>query len=118
MLVYTMISRNEKRQRRHRRIRARVSGTASRPRLSVFRSNRFISAQLINDELGVTLASAFSREVSGASALERARAVGAFIAQRGKERGVRAAVFDRGGYRYAGAIQALAEGARESGLKF
>ena len=79
-----MQSKATQRQRRHKRIRAKISGDASRPRLSVFRSNRFISAQLINDELGMTLASAFSREVSGASALERARAVGAFIARRGK----------------------------------
>ncbi len=113
-----MQSKATQRQRRHKRIRAKISGDASRPRLSVFRSNRFISAQLINDELGMTLASAFSREVSGASALERARAVGAFIARRGKERGVTAAIFDRGGYRYAGAIEALAEGARENGLQF
>lgn len=113
-----MKSKLEQRQRRHRRIRAKVSGTASRPRLSVFRSNRAISAQLINDETGTTVAAASSASVSAKSSEARAKAVGQAIAKRAKERGVTAAVFDRGGYLYAGAIRALADGAREGGLRF
>lgn len=103
--------------RRHRRIRAKVSGTAARPRLSVFRSNRSISAQLIDDEKSVTIASASSRTLKGSSA-EKARTVGKTIADKAKEKNVTSAVFDRGGYLYAGAIKALADGAREGGLAF
>lgn len=113
-----MQSKNDKRQKRHRRIRAKVRGTASRPRLSVFRSNRAISAQLINDETGTTVATASSASVSAKSSGARAKAVGQAIAERAKERGITAAVFDRGGYLYAGAIRALADGAREGGLQF
>lgn len=103
--------------RRHRRIRAKVSGTATRPRLSVFRSNRSISAQLIDDEKSVTIAAASSRTLKGSSA-EKARTVGKTIADKAKEKKVTSAVFDRGGYLYAGAIKALADGAREGGLAF
>ena len=103
--------------RRHRRIRAKVSGTASRPRLSVFRSNRSISVQLIEDEKAVTLASASSASLKGSSA-EKAKAVGKTIAEKAKAKKIELAVFDRGGYLYAGAIKALADGAREGGLKF
>lgn len=113
-----MESKNDKRQKRHRRIRAKVCGTASRPRLSVFRSNRAIFAQLINDETGTTVAAASSRGVSAKSSGARAKAVGQAIAKQAKERGVTVAVFDRGGYLYAGAIKALADGAREGGLQF
>jgi len=112
-----MESKNQKRQKRHRRIRAKVHGTVLRPRLSVFRSNRFISAQLIDDERAVTLASASSVSLKGSSA-EKAKTVGAAIAKKAQEKKIGAAVFDRGGYLYAGAIKALADGAREGGLRF
>jgi|SRR3989338_7856705 len=114
----TAISKNKKRQKRHRRIRAKVSGTAARPRLSVFRSNRAISAQLIDDEKAVTIASATSLTLRGASTSDKAKAVGKAIAVLAKQKSIEAAVFDRGGYLYAGAIKALADGAREGGLKF
>ena len=113
----TVNQKTEKRMRRHRRIRAKISGTSLRPRLSVFRSNRSISAQLIDDEKGITLASASSLSLKGSSA-EKAKAVGKTIADKAKEKNVGAAVFDRGGYLYTGAIKALADGAREAGLKF
>ena len=105
------------RARIRRRIRAKVSGTPARPRLSVFRSNKHIYAQLIDDLEGVTLAAASTRE-GGESGigLEAAKSVGQRIAERAKEAGVANAVFDRGGYRYHGNVKALAEGAREGGL--
>ncbi len=103
--------------RRHRRIRAKVIGTATRPRLSVFRSNRSIFAQLIDDEKAVTIAAASSARQNGTSA-EKAKAVGMSIAEKAQAKGVKTAVFDRGGYLYAGAIKALADGARGGGLVF
>ena len=112
------ISKNQKRQRRHRRIRAKVSGTATRPRLAVFRSNRYISAELINDETGTTVAAASSKGLTAKSSGERAMAVGHIVAEQAKGKGITAAVFDRSGYAYAGAIKALADGAREGGLAF
>jgi large subunit ribosomal protein L18 len=111
-------SKVTKRTRRHARIRARVIGTDARPRLAVFRSNRFIYAQLISDESGKTLLSADSRTAKGASARERAHEVGTTIAQAAKAKGITAAVFDRGGFQYQGTIAALADGAREGGLTF
>lgn len=99
----------QQRKHRHKRVRGRVYGTAQRPRLSVFRSNKHIYAQVINDEQGCTLASA-----SG----ENSREVGQTVAQRAQETGVKEIVFDRGGYRYHGRVKALAEGAREGGLRF
>jgi large subunit ribosomal protein L18 len=113
-----MESKNEQRQKRHKRIRAKVSGTAMRPRLSVFRSNRFLSAQVINDETGTTVVSATSRGLRANSSGERAKEVGKLVAQRAQEKGITSVVFDRGGYLYAGAIRALADGAREGGLVF
>lgn len=113
-----MESKNIKRQKRHRRIRAKIAGTAVRPRLSVFRSNRAISAQLIDDEKAVTLASASSMTLKGTSASDKAKAVGKAIAILAKQKNIEKAVFDRGGYLYAGAIKALADGAREGGLGF
>ncbi|MCX7607003.1 MAG: 50S ribosomal protein L18 [Bacteroidia bacterium] len=105
-----------------RRIRKKVSGTSIRPRLSVFRSNRFIYAQLIDDERGVTLVSASSREADVQSAasrpIERSRVVGQKLAERAKAAGIERAVFDRNGYQYHGNVRALAEGAREGGLIF
>ena len=102
--------------RRHNRIRARVQGTASKPRLAVFRSNRFIYAQLINDETGATLASADSRKAKGGNPTERATEVGKTIAEAAKKAGVEAVVFDRGGFKYQGAVAAVADGARKAGL--
>jgi len=113
----------ERRRIRRYRIRKRVSGTAERPRLSVFRSAKHIYAQLVDDRLGVTLAAASSREAL-APAGEAARriglsaAVGRRLAERAKEKGIARACFDRGGYRYHGRIKALADGARSAGLEF
>lgn len=111
-------SKAAQRTRRHARIRARVSGTGERPRLAVFRSNRFVYAQLIDDTKGTTIVSADSRLVKGANSRERAAAVGKLIAESAKGKGVTAVVFDRGGFQYQGIIAALADGAREAGLTF
>lgn len=104
---------NDPRTIRHNRVRAKVVGTTERPRLSVFRSSKFIYAQLIDDSVGKTLAAASSKEVKGGAAK-----VGVAIAKAAKEHKVKKAVFDRGGYRYLGQIKALADGAREGGLQF
>ena len=105
------------RRRIRRRIRSKVSGTPERPRLSVFRSNKHIYAQLVDDLAGTTLAAASTREGGvGSSGVEASKAVGQRIAERAKEAGVERAVFDRGGYRYHGNVKALAEGARDAGL--
>ena len=109
------------RVRRHTRVRRRVSGTAAQPRLAVFRSNQHIYAQIIDDEAGRTLAAASDIEVAlrgDGSKSDRARQVGTLVAQRVKQQGVTAVVFDRGGFRYAGRVQALADAAREEGLVF
>ncbi len=118
-----MISKPDKnkiRQRRHMRVRGKISGTAERPRLSIYRSNKNIYAQLIDDVKGVTLASAstLDSEVSGNTKTEQAAGVGALIAKRGVEKNISSVVFDRGGYLYHGRVQALAEAARENGLQF
>ena len=104
---------------RARRTRAKVQGTADRPRLSVFRSNRHIYAQLIDDQAGLTLASASSHipEVEGDNPMAIGKAVGMKLAEVAKAEGIQTAVFDRNGYRYHGRVQALADGAREGGLK-
>ena len=109
-----------RRLRRRRRVRARVSGTAERPRLSVFRSNRGIQAQLIDDVNGHTLAAVSwtEDELKALPRMDQAKRVGELIAERGKHAGIEHCVFDRGGYRYHGKVQALAEGAREGGLRF
>ena len=112
------IEKQEKRARRHVRIRSRVSGTALKPRLAVFRSNRYVYAQLINDELGTTVASADSRTVTGANLTERGTAVGKTIAENAKKAGIEKVVFDRGGFKYQGVVAALADGARAGGLQF
>lgn len=106
------------RTRRHIRIRSRVSGTAGKPRLAVFRSNRYVYAQLINDETGTTLAAADSRKMTGANLVERGKAVGNALAEFAKKEGVTKVVFDRGGFKYQGVVAALADGAREGGLEF
>lgn len=110
-------SKNDLRKRRHARIRGRIVGTALRPRLAVYRSNRFVSAQLIDDEAGKTLAAAHGREFPGAQGAQ-ARAVGEAVALRAKAAGISAVVFDRGGYEYGAQVKALADAARESGLQF
>jgi large subunit ribosomal protein L18 len=108
------------RERRHKRVRAKVFGTAERPRLVVFRSNRGIEAQLVDDLEGKTVAAATWLHLSKAkgSKTDQAAEVGKLLAQRAKETGVGSAVFDRGGYLYHGRVKALAEAAREGGLKF
>ncbi len=112
------------RDRRHRRVRARVSGTSQRPRLNVFRSLSNIYAQVIDDEAGRTLVSASTidadvkAQLEGKNKTEAAKVVGKVVAERAKEAGINAVVFDRGGYQYHGRVAALAEGAREGGLEF
>jgi len=106
------------RARRHRRGRARVSGTDKKPRLAVFRSNRFLYVQLIDDERGATLASASSQNMQGKSMMEAAKIVGENIAKKALEKGVTAVVFDRGGFTYTGRIKVLADSARAGGLTF
>jgi large subunit ribosomal protein L18 len=110
--------KQSKRVVRHNRIRAKVSGTAERPRLAVFRSNRFVYAQLIDDVAGRTLAAVDTRKQKGATLSERATAVGTAIAETAKKAGLTEVVFDRGGFRYQGTIAALADAARAGGLKF
>lgn len=106
------------RAKRHNRLRHKVSGTATRPRLAVFRSNMFVYAQLIDDEAGKTLAAADSRKEGKGTPLEKAQAVGAAIAKKAAEHKITEAVFDRGGFRYQGIVAALADAAREGGLRF
>jgi large subunit ribosomal protein L18 len=108
------------RLRRRRRVRAKVNGTAARPRLSVFRSNRGIGAQLIDDVQGHTLAAVSWTEgdLKTMGRMDQAKRAGALLAERAKAAGVEECVFDRGGYRYHGKVKALAEGAREGGLRF
>ena len=114
----TTQSRDALRRKRHARLRLRISGSADRPRLSVFRSAKFIYAQVIDDATGRTLAAASSREaeLAGDTKVDTARAVGRAVAERAKAAGVGAVVFDRGGYQYHGRVRSLAEGAREGGL--
>lgn len=117
------ISSNEARQRRHRRIRMRVTGTATKPRLNVFRSLEHIYAQVIDDVAGHTLVSAstvdkaLASELDGKKKREQATIIGRIVAQRALEAGITEVVFDRGGYLYHGRVQALADGARKGGLK-
>ena len=113
----TTTNKNELRLRRHARVRGRIYGTNTRPRLAVYRSNRFVSVQLIDDTAGKTLASAHGREFPGAQGAQ-AKAVGVAIAERAQAVGVTAVVFDRGGYQYGAQVKALADAARASGLSF
>ena len=114
------ITTEQKRKRRHRRVRGKVHGSAARPRLCVFRSSKGIYAQVIDDDRGVTLASASTLVLDGASGTksEKAAEVGKLVAQRAREAGVATVTFDRGGYLYHGRVKALADGAREGGLEF
>lgn len=110
------------RLRRHKRVRAKISGTAERPRLNVFRSLNHIYAQIIDDKTGVTICSASSldKDYEGPKAgnIEAAKAVGKLIGKKAADKNIKSCVFDRGGYLYHGRVQALAEGAREAGLEF
>ena len=110
--------KKEKRERRHAKIRNKISGTKEIPRLSVFKSNKHISVELINDVLGTTLASAHSREVKGKTMMEKSALVGASIALKAKAKKISKVVFDRGGFIYTGNVKALADSARSGGLKF
>ncbi len=112
------LNKVEKRLRVKRRVRRNIFGTAERPRLSVYRSNKEIYAQLINDLTGETIASASSRKQAKGTKSEQANAVGKTIAENAKKAGVETVVFDRNGYVYHGRVKSLAEGAREGGLKF
>ncbi len=105
------------REMRHKRLRAKIAGTAARPRLAVFRSNTAIYAQLIDDTAGKTLATVDSRKEKG-TGVEKAKVVGAAIAKKATAAGITEVVFDRGGFKYQGAIAALGDAAREAGLKF
>ncbi len=123
--------KTQKRDRRHARVRAKVLGTVERPRLSIFRSNKFIYAQIIDDEAGKTLVSASDMELKGATSakssgapkkkkgkIESSKTIGVELAKKAKEKNISKVVFDRGGYLYAGRVKAVAEGAREGGLDF
>jgi large subunit ribosomal protein L18 len=114
------LTTRQARERRHRRIRGKVAGTAERPRLAVFRSNKGIFAQLIDDESGRTLAGAswLGLKSFKGNRIEQATEVGKAVADAAKKAGIETVVFDRGGYLYHGRVKALAEGAREGGLKF
>jgi large subunit ribosomal protein L18 len=116
----TVMTKPAQRLRRRRRVRAKIRGTAERPRISVFRSNRGIFAQLIDDDSGRTIASVNWTEgdLRGLKRMEQATRAGTLLADRAKAAGVDTAVFDRGGYQYHGRIKALADGAREGGLTF
>jgi large subunit ribosomal protein L18 len=114
------LTKRQARERRHRRIRGKIAGTAERPRLAVFRSNRGIFAQLVDDESGSTLASAnwLALKSFSGNKTDQATEVGKALAAAAKQAGVETCVFDRGGYLYHGRVKALAEGAREGGLTF
>ncbi len=108
---------SELRKRRHARVRATIKGTAERPRLAVYRSNRFVSAQLIDDVAGKTIAASHGREFKGPQSVQ-ATSVGAAMAAKAKALGISSVVFDRAGYRYGGQVKSLADAAREGGLIF
>jgi len=116
----TLLTKRERRLRRRRRVRARVTGTAERPRLSVYRSNRGVFAQLVDDRQGHTVAAVnwIEPELRKLSASAQAKRAGELLAERAKAAGVESCIFDRGGYKYHGRVKALAEGAREGGLVF
>ena len=120
--MITKLDKNAVRRKRHARVRAKLSGTSARPRLNVFRSNKHIYAQIIDDMNGVTLASASTLDkelnLESSSNANAAQKVGELVAKRAAEKGISNVVFDRGGYLYHGRIQALADAARENGLQF
>ena len=120
--MITKLDKNATRKKRHARVRAKLSGTSARPPLNVFRSNKHVYAQVIDDMSGVTLASASTLDkeltLESTSNVEAAQKVGELVAKRAVEKGISSVVFDRGGYLYHGRIQALADAARENGLQF
>ena len=112
------LSKTQQRERRHRRVRAKVQGTEERPRLSIFKSNTRIVAQLINDEKGLTIAAVSSADEKGKTPREKAEAAASSLAKAAGAKGVKKVVFDRGGYQYLGTIKAFADSARKAGLDF
>jgi large subunit ribosomal protein L18 len=122
--MITPIDRSSERRRIHRRIRAKISGNATRPRLCVYRSSKYVYAQIVDDTQGKTLAAASTAEkdlrgdLKHAGNMQASKVVGKAIAERARAKGIETVVFDRGGYLYHGRIKAVAEAARESGLKF
>jgi large subunit ribosomal protein L18 len=116
----TVLTKPQQRLRRRRRVRAKIRGSSERPRLSVYRSNRGVFAQLIDDDRGHTVVAVnwTEPELRGLGPMEQATRAGELIAERAKQAGVDSCVFDRGGYQYHGRVKALAEGARDKGLKF
>jgi large subunit ribosomal protein L18 len=120
--MITKLDKNATRKKRHARVRAKLSGTSARPRLNVFRSNKHLYAQIIDDINGVTLASASTLDkdfaLDSTNNVEAAQKIGELVAKRAVEKGITSIVFDRGGYLYHGRIQALADAARENGLQF
>ncbi|MDE0142308.1 MAG: 50S ribosomal protein L18 [Caldilineaceae bacterium] len=118
------VTRTDARKRRHKRVRRKVSGTAARPRLNVFRSLKNVNVQVIDDQAGHTLVSASTMEADLQEVLadklkvEQAKEIGKIVAERAKEAGIEQVVFDRGGYRYHGRVKAVADGSREGGLVF
>jgi large subunit ribosomal protein L18 len=116
-----MRARNDARKRRHARVRKTIRGTTVRPRLTVYRSNKYIYAQVIDDDNGTTLATASSQEEplrTKTLTVDTAGEVGKLVAERAKDAGISSVVFDRGGYRFHGRVKALADGARDAGLEF
>ena len=116
--MITKLSRNKERVRRHKRVRSKLSGTSSTPRLVVFRSNKHIEVQVIDDTKGVTLVAVNSKKIDKANNIEVAKKVGTEVAKACLAKKINKVVFDRGGYIYHGKIEALANAAREAGLKF
>jgi large subunit ribosomal protein L18 len=116
--MFKPIDRNKQRKIRHRRMRFYMKGTPERPRLNVFRSNKQIYAQIIDDKNSVTLAQASSLKLENGANIEGAKEVGKLVAERAIEKGIKKIVFDRGGYLYHGRVKALADAAREAGLEF
>lgn len=116
--MFKAIDRNKQRKIRHRRMRFYMKGTPERPRLNVFRSNKQIYAQIIDDKNSVTLAQASSLKLENGANIEGAKEVGKLVAEKAVEKGIKKVVFDRGGYLYHGRVKALADAAREAGLEF
>ncbi len=112
------MSKEQQRQRRHRRVRAKVAGSKERPRLSIYKSNRSLFAQLIDDQAAHTLAAVSSVEEKGKTPRERAEKAAATLAKKAGEKGIKKIVFDRGGFQYAGTIKAFADAVRAAGLEF
>lgn len=112
------LTKSQQRDRRHRRVRAKVVGSAARPRLSIYKSNTRLTAQVIDDAKGMTLAAVSSADEKGKTPRQRAELAAATLAKRAGEKGVKAVVFDRGGFKYQGTVKAFADAARAAGLEF